>query len=108
MSPPITSLCPSANKTQFIDTAHTIPDVGTLDMEWIPNDALGGIQSGGTDTGVDGGIGGGKTGGAGEGEAGNGDGEGDGEGDATSEAGDVKGEKVDEDMDVAEDEDQWL
>ncbi|KAF3041950.1 hypothetical protein E8E12_008582 [Didymella heteroderae] len=77
----------------FIDTAYQIPDVGKLEMEWVPNDAFGGAK-------------------AAEGDAGGQD------SDSESAAVEARqesavtdepaGAAVDADMDVAEDEDQWL
>ncbi|KAF1924916.1 uncharacterized protein M421DRAFT_269127 [Didymella exigua CBS 183.55] len=77
----------------FIDTAHQIPDAGKLEMEWVPNDAFGGAK-------------------AAEGDAGGHD------SDSESATVEVKqenaatdepvGAAADADMDVAEDEDQWL
>ncbi|KAF2996814.1 hypothetical protein E8E13_002154 [Curvularia kusanoi] len=99
----------------FIDAAHTIPipSVGTLDMEWLANDAFGGIHSERNDTeDLDDG-----------GDAGYGDVDMDAEETGAAQDGDeararVKEERADagttdarvkeEDLDVAEDEDRWL
>ncbi|KAJ4405348.1 hypothetical protein N0V91_005298 [Didymella pomorum] len=77
----------------FIDTAHQIPDVGKLEMEWVPNDAFGGAKPA-------------------EGDTGGHDSDGESvtveveqEGAATDEPASAA---ADADMDVAEDEDQWL
>ncbi|KAJ4355143.1 hypothetical protein N0V95_003165 [Ascochyta clinopodiicola] len=79
----------------FIDTAHQIPDVGKLDMEWVANDALGGIKTADANA--------------------NAEPDSDAESEATIEGGDkrtVPAEELvggpDADMDVAEDEDRWL
>jgi hypothetical protein len=34
-----------ANLRQFLDGANSIPDVGKLELTWVPNDAYGDMQS---------------------------------------------------------------
>lgn len=76
---------------QFIDTANQIPDVGKLDMEWVSNDAFGGAKTAEEDTGGHDSDGESATLGVKQEDA------------ATDEP-----VGADADMDVAEDEDQWL
>ena len=77
---------------QFIDTAYQIPDVGKLDMGWVPNDAFRGVKSAELEA-------------DGHGSDGESAASGKEENDAAVEE-PIKTE--DADMDVAEDEDQWL
>ncbi|UPX10297.1 uncharacterized protein EKO05_0000964 [Ascochyta rabiei] len=90
----------------FIDTAHQIPDVGKLDMEWVSNDALGGIKTADADADANT-----NTNTNAEPDALNSDAESaatvDGPDKRTVAAEDPVG-APDADMDVAEDEDQWL
>lgn len=72
---------------QFLDGAHAIPDVGKLELSWVPADAVGGVGSTTADD---------------DGQA------------SDEEVSEVKQEEqddaegVDVDMDVADDVDQWL
>jgi hypothetical protein len=83
------------NIQQFIDSAYQIPDVGKLELSWVPNDAFGGIKASNAEVEAH---------------------DSDGESSATIEGEEKSGENeveehggaVDADMDVAEDEDQWL
>ncbi|OSS53026.1 hypothetical protein B5807_02725 [Epicoccum nigrum] len=93
----------------FIDASLPLskadPAIGPLEMEWVANDALGGIPS--ETSNKDTGTGSAATGGGGEGDEEMGDAakaEHDGEADADS----VRVKDEDGDLDVAEDEDRWL
>lgn len=115
--PPLRFLCPKVHlclkktltRTQFIDASLPLskadPAIGPLEMEWVANDALGGIPS--ETSNKDTGTGSAATGGGGEGDEEMGDAakaEHDGEADADS----VRVKDEDGDLDVAEDEDRWL
>lgn len=83
-----------ADNEQFIDTAHQISDVGKLEMEWVPNDAFDGVKNE-------------------DAEGGGHDSDGDSSATVKEEERDESTEEpsrdaADVDMDVAEDEDQWL
>ncbi|KAJ4308798.1 hypothetical protein N0V94_009206 [Neodidymelliopsis sp. IMI 364377] len=79
----------------FIDTAHQIPDVGKLELAWVPNDAFGGVKTATVDA---------------EGHDSDGEFSGtvEGDGDKGAVAEELTSGAADADMDVAEDEDQWL
>lgn len=83
---------------QFLDESRRIPDIGKLDLSWVPNDAFGGIKSSTEKPDVTVASDDGSSAAIGEQE--NNDG-------ASAEV-EQQGSAVDADMDVADDVDQWL